>query len=581
MKTYDFDMESTNNIDIDLSLDNSSKTANMELDVAENNFNIEIVNDNKILNMELSLDNDVKALDMGMGVVTEGGSGTGGTTNYNDLSNKPSINSIALKGNKSSGELKLYGENNEPPYPVTSVNGMTGNVVVPTGGGDVNSVNGQTGDVVLTAKDVNALSDITIIPTELSQLNNDVGYITNTALEPYAKKSEIPAVPTKTSQLDNDSGFITSADEPTKLSELENDTGFITNSALNGYAKSDEVPVNNNQLINGAGYITRADIPEYNIIKAETAQDGYFATYYLAKDGVNLSTAINIPKDYLVKSADIKTSTGDTDTSGLPEGTKYIDFIINTYAGSGTESHIYLNVNELVDAYTAGDGITISENNVVSAKVVSVNGKVGNVNLTYSDVGALSAATVIPTVNNGKLTVRRNGADVAEFTANNSADVVANIAVPTATSELTNDSNYTTLNTVLQAIYPIGSIYMAVNNVNPRTLFGFGTWVQIKDTFLLAAGDTYAAGISGGEAQHKLTVNELPDHKHYIAAVSSGLHDIPAWTMQLNKGTYTSSSVAQEDIGCGYSVGIVADPVGLAHNNMPPYLAVYVWQRTA
>lgn len=109
--------------------------------------------------------------------------------------------------------------------------------------------------------------------------------------------------------------------------------------------------------------------PQYNIVKSETAQDGYFATYYLAKDGVNTSTSINIPKDYLVKSADVKTSTGASDPSGLPSGTKYIDFVVNTYVGSGAESHIYLNVNELVDAYTAGDGIEISDDNVISADV--------------------------------------------------------------------------------------------------------------------------------------------------------------------------------------------------------------------
>lgn len=132
---------------------------------------------------------------------------------------------------------------------------------------------------------------------------------------------------------------------------------------------------------------------------------------------------------------------------------------------------------------------------------------------------------------------------------------------------------------LLQVVYPVGSIYLSTVAANPATLFGFGTWTQVKDRFLLAAGDSYAAGATGGEATHKLTVNELPDHKHYIAATSSGLYDIPAWTLQLKSGSYTAPSTAQEDVGCGYSVGIVADPLGQAHNNMPPYLAVYVWQR--
>lgn len=117
--------------------------------------------------------------------------------------------------------------------------------------------------------------------------------------------------------------------------------------------------------------------PEYTVVKLSTATEGYLASYQLQKDNVGVGAIIDIPKDYLVKSADIKTSTGEGDASGLPAGVKYIDFTINTYdtsTGSGTTSHIYLNVNELVDAYTAGNGISISNTNEVSAKVVADNG---------------------------------------------------------------------------------------------------------------------------------------------------------------------------------------------------------------
>lgn len=120
--------------------------------------------------------------------------------------------------------------------------------------------------------------------------------------------------------------------------------------------------------------IPEVDVPEYSIVKLGTATDGYIATYQLQKDGVQAGVNIDIPKDYLVKSAEIKTSTGDGDPSGLPAGSKYIDFVINTKVGTGEESHIYLNVQELVDAYTAGNGITISETNEISAKVVTANG---------------------------------------------------------------------------------------------------------------------------------------------------------------------------------------------------------------
>ena len=120
--------------------------------------------------------------------------------------------------------------------------------------------------------------------------------------------------------------------------------------------------------------IPEVAIPEYSIVKLGTATEGYIATYQLQKDGVQVGANIDIPKDYLVKSADIKVSTGDGDPSGFPAGTKYIDFVINTKVGVGEESHIYLSVQELVDTYTAGNGITISGTNEISVKVVAANG---------------------------------------------------------------------------------------------------------------------------------------------------------------------------------------------------------------
>lgn len=77
---------------------------------------------------------------------------------------------------------------------------------------------------------------------------------------------------------------------------------------------------------------------------------------------------------------------------------------------------------------------------------------------------------------------------------------------------------------VLEAVYPIGAIYISENNTSPATLFG-GTWEQITDTFLLAAGSSYTAASTGGAASvsytpagsvqnHKLTTSEMPKHSH-------------------------------------------------------------------
>lgn len=111
-------------------------------------------------------------------------------------------------------------------------------------------------------------------------------------------------------------------------------------------------------------------------VEKQTAADAsYAATYIIKQNGKQVGEKINIPKDYLVKSASVATVTiADKPVFGYKVGDKYIDFVVNTTENDGTASHIYLLVSELVDVYagsTATDGITvsISDANVVSATV--------------------------------------------------------------------------------------------------------------------------------------------------------------------------------------------------------------------
>lgn len=123
---------------------------------------------------------------------------------------------------------------------------------------------------------------------------------------------------------------------------------------------------------------------------------------------------------------------------------------------------------------------------------------------------------------------------------------------------------------LLNAVYPVGSIYLSVNAASPATLFG-GTWERLKDRFLLAAGDTYAAGAAGGEAAHTLTTSEMPSHTHqwsgYVWMKSDGVRDEDYRTPIDGNDVWSSSMLSAGG--------------GAAHNNMPPYLAVYIWKRTA
>lgn len=116
-------------------------------------------------------------------------------------------------------------------------------------------------------------------------------------------------------------------------------------------------------------------------------------------------------------------------------------------------------------------------------------------------------------------------------------------------------------------IYPIGSIYISMNSTNPSELFGFGTWeLTSKDRFLLGVGDTYTqANTTGGEATHTLTVDEIPSHRHSIAAYGNGFR---AESTGSTANTDNETKMYTDNTGGGQP-----------HNNMPPYLTAYIWKR--
>lgn len=150
---------------------------------------------------------------------------------------------------------------------------------------------------------------------------------------------------------------------------------------------------------------------------------------------------------------------------------------------------------------------------------------------------------------------------------------------------------------IVDSIYPVGSIYMSVNATSPATLFG-GTWTQLKDRFLLGAGSTYGNGTTGGEASHKLSVNEMPSHAHdtpFFNNMTNNGEMVSDFEGVFGKGMTASAakSLTGKSViemwwkeqtnnaeGNEYSYLTASKGGSVAHNNMPPYLAVYMWKRT-
>lgn len=139
-------------------------------------------------------------------------------------------------------------------------------------------------------------------------------------------------------------------------------------------------------------------------------------------------------------------------------------------------------------------------------------------------------------------------------------------------------ASYDSTSQILANVYPVGSIYLSVNNVNPSTYLG-GKWELIKDRFLVGAGNTYAGGATGGSTTH---IHTTGNHTLTVAEMPSHTHD---WR-------FSDVAARGSEIGAnadGSTRATTATGGGQAHNhgntgsssNVPPYLAVYMWKRTA
>lgn len=160
---------------------------------------------------------------------------------------------------------------------------------------------------------------------------------------------------------------------------------------------------------------------------------------------------------------------------------------------------------------------------------------------------------------------------ISQLTQLTAAQVASNDKIPIV-DESAGVTKYITALDVLSLMYPVGSIYMNASvSTNPGTLLGFGTWavhgagrVNVGIDATQTEFDTI--GETGGAKTHTLSTSEIPSHQHsYGPTGSSGAFGM------VDSGAASSSGIRQT----GFTGG------GGAHNNLQPYVVVYMWKRTA
>lgn len=222
----------------------------------------------------------------------------------------------------------------------------------------------------------------------------------------------------------------------------------------------------------------------------------------------------------------------------------------------------------------------------------------GNAATATTATSATTAATCTGnSATASKLATARSIALTGNATGSANFDGSGNISISTNVNTATNADTVDGYHAsdLISKIYPVGSIYMSMVDTDPATLFGVGTWARISQGRMLLGADdsTYEAGATGGEATHTLSVNEMPAHSHDISKSGDHTHQV---SRNIDLGSTdpkgwggSRDTINDYDGGTNFktsSAGAHTHTIdnaggGAAHNNMPPYLVCYIWQRTA
>ena len=248
----------------------------------------------------------------------------------------------------------------------------------------------------------------------------------------------------------------------------------------------------------------------------------------------------------------------------------YLTFSRGASYGAG-EGSVVLDDNAFRPSNTENGNINLGRNNDCRWKNLYLSGDIyhSTYKLTLpNQAGTVALTSDLPTVNDGVLTIQKNSTTIDTFSANQSGNKTINIGVPVDTGDLTNNAGFLTADD----IYPVNSVRILADTADHSTDFG-QTWVRYGAGRVLVGYDSTqtefnSIGKTGGEKTHKLTVSEMPSHKHSLPYRVGGGGGSTWYT---DPGTAEGYSDSKSEAKGGDQ----------AHNNLQPYIVVSFWRRTA
>ena len=411
----------------------------------------------------------------------------------------------------------------------------------------------------------------------------------------------------------------TEDDLPTKLSDLTNDEGFITNADISGKADAASAVAEEQTIYKSAVSGTTSMTGTTTWITSTTGNQNewtlkrpqYSSSYpvlFVAKQKKTVSGTVTCSTPLMDDTTTVidggHITTGTIDASRVSAGSfTMTGGSIDIETSSATEDkialefetsnhvHSYYNRMQAKNSYLGyayrygGSAFEQTEVRVSAANGIDIN-VVDDTQVSMPKKRSISMST-------GYGSPGQNPdpyIEVCKYNSSGSVDEYTDIEPGKISINGTS---------IFKLVYPVGAIYISTVSTDPGTLFG-GTWQRIQDTFLLAAGSTYSAGDSGGSPDAV-----VPYHRHGVSKVTGGITggshshvalkwladkvqsgtNFPRIFRQANTTSGTTSENTSTETHTHDLPAHNTDYVGTSGNttgaNMPPYLAVYVWKRTA